>query len=157
MASNDGAATSQGEGLASSRPFLPGSVSLIEDLDTRVMVVLRDGRHLIGTLRSLDQFSNLVLEETVERHIVGNKFSDIYLGLYVVRGESLVLLGGMVCLECLCSLAYLFAGALHTNFVISFCLIPMHCDLPRISTRLLLCHFTRTFFEIFLGSRRGDH
>ena len=28
--------------------FLPGSASLIEQLDHRVMIVLRDGRHLIG-------------------------------------------------------------------------------------------------------------
>ena len=75
------------------KPFLPGASSLIEQLDTRVLVILRDGRHLLGTLRSLDQFSNLVLEDTYERHIAGTKYADIYLGLYIVRGDSLVLLG----------------------------------------------------------------
>ena len=75
------------------KSFLPGASSLIEQLDTKVLVILRDGRHLLGTLRSLDQFSNLVLEDTYERHICGNKYADIYLGLYIVRGDSLVLLG----------------------------------------------------------------
>ncbi len=28
--------------------FLPGSASLVEQLDRRIMVVLRDGRHLVG-------------------------------------------------------------------------------------------------------------
>jgi hypothetical protein len=28
--------------------YLPGSSSLVEELDTRIMVVLRDGRHLVG-------------------------------------------------------------------------------------------------------------
>ena len=79
--------------MATAKPFLPGASSLIEQLDTRVLVILRDGRHLLGTLRSLDQFSNLVLEDTYERHIAGTKYADIYLGLYIVRGDSLVLLG----------------------------------------------------------------
>ena len=73
------------------RAFLPGAVSLIEQLDTRVLVILRDGRHLVGTLRSLDQFSNLVLEDSLERHVVENKYADIYLGLYMpgrVRGDG---------------------------------------------------------------------
>ena len=28
--------------------FLPGSASLVEQLDRRLMIVLRDGRHLVG-------------------------------------------------------------------------------------------------------------
>lgn len=28
--------------------YLPGSSSLVEELDARVLVVLRDGRHLLG-------------------------------------------------------------------------------------------------------------
>lgn len=75
------------------RPFLPGSASLIEQLDTRVLIVLREGRHLVGVLRSVDQFSNIVLEDTYERHITGNKYADRFLGLYLVKGESLVLVG----------------------------------------------------------------
>jgi len=56
-------------------------------------VVLRDGRHLVGTMRSFDQFSNFVLEDTFERHVAGDKYGDIPLGLYIIRGENVVLLG----------------------------------------------------------------
>ena len=58
------------------------------------------------TLSSYDQFSNLVLEDTVERrHVVIPKdpssasfssavyYSDVPLGLYVVRGDSVVIMG----------------------------------------------------------------
>ncbi len=47
--------------------YLPGAASIVEQLDTRIMIVLRDGRNLIGTLRSFDNFLNFVLEDTVER------------------------------------------------------------------------------------------
>ena len=35
--------------------FLPGTASLIESLDRKVTVVLRDGRNLVGIFRSFDQ------------------------------------------------------------------------------------------------------
>mmetsp|Transcript_62485 Transcript_62485/g.152122 ORF Transcript_62485/g.152122 Transcript_62485/m.152122 type:complete len:264 (+) Transcript_62485:213-1004(+) len=79
--------------------YLPGSSSLVEDLDQRIMVVLRDGRHLLGTFRSFDQFSNMVLDDACERkmHVDLSDgityYADIPLGLYVVRGDSVVLLG----------------------------------------------------------------
>ncbi|KAG8463341.1 hypothetical protein KFE25_004852 [Diacronema lutheri] len=76
-----------------SQGFFPGTASLVEDIDKRLLVVLRDGRKIIGTLRSFDQFSNIVLETTVERIIVSGQFADLPLGLYVVRGENIVLLG----------------------------------------------------------------
>ena len=97
-------------GMAS---FLPGTSSLVEQLDSeysagnvsvsdaycaaeRILVVLRDGRHLVGTLRCFDQLGNFVLEDTFERHVVDDKFGDIPLGLYIVRGDNVVLLGEIV-------------------------------------------------------------
>lgn len=50
---------------------------------------------ILGVLRSFDQFANLVLDEAVERIIVGEMFADIPLGIYLVRGENLVLMGQM--------------------------------------------------------------
>ena len=47
--------------------YMPGAASLIEQLDKRVMIILRDGRHLVGKLRSFDHFMNMILEETCER------------------------------------------------------------------------------------------
>ncbi len=73
--------------------YLPGAASLFEQLDKQVMVVLRDGRNLVGVLRSFDQYSNMVLEDTYERHVVQGKYGDLPLGLYLVRGDSMVMLG----------------------------------------------------------------
>lgn len=47
--------------------YLPGAASLLEQLDKRVMVILRDGRHLVGILRNFDHFLNITLEDSVER------------------------------------------------------------------------------------------
>jgi len=54
---------------------------------------LRDGRTLIGLLRSIDQFANLVLHRTVERIHVGKQYGDISRGIFLIRGENVVLLG----------------------------------------------------------------
>ena len=70
----------------------PGT-ALVEELDKRLLVQLRDGRKIVGVLRSFDQFANLVLEAAVERVVVGQQFAETPLGLYVVRGENVVLLG----------------------------------------------------------------
>lgn len=72
---------------------LPGTATLIEDLDKKVIVVLRDGRTLIGILRSVDQFANLVLHRTIERIHVGKEYGDIPRGVFIVRGENVALLG----------------------------------------------------------------
>ncbi|XP_010876651.1 U6 snRNA-associated Sm-like protein LSm1 isoform X2 [Esox lucius] len=73
--------------------YMPGTASLIEDIDKKHLVLLRDGRTLIGFLRSIDQFANLVLQQTVERIHVGKKYGDLPRGIFIVRGENVVLLG----------------------------------------------------------------
>lgn len=62
----------------------------------KLMVLLRDGRTLIGYLRSVDQFANLVLHRTIERIHVGKEYGDIPRGVFIVRGENVVLLGEIV-------------------------------------------------------------
>ncbi|KAF4125893.1 U6 snRNA-associated Sm-like protein LSm1 [Geosmithia morbida] len=69
------------------------------------MLSLRDGRKLIGVLRSWDQFANLVLQSTTERIFVPRPnpdpsdglplgyFADIPHGVFLVRGENVLLLG----------------------------------------------------------------
>ncbi|KMZ64496.1 Small nuclear ribonucleoprotein LSM1 [Zostera marina] len=69
------------------------STSLASYLDKKLLVLLRDGRKLMGTLRSFDQYANAVIEGACERIIVGELFCDIPLGLYVIRGENVVLIG----------------------------------------------------------------
>ncbi|KAF9229329.1 Sm-like ribonucleoprotein [Gyrodon lividus] len=69
------------------------SGSLVDCVDRKMLVVLRDGRKLHGVLRSYDQFANLVLEDTVERIYHGNAFAEHWHGLFLIRGENVVLLG----------------------------------------------------------------
>lgn len=69
------------------------STSLASYLDKKLLVLLRDGRKLMGILRSFDQFANAVLEGACERVIVGDLYCDIPLGLYIIRGENVVLIG----------------------------------------------------------------
>ncbi|XP_015420715.1 PREDICTED: U6 snRNA-associated Sm-like protein LSm1 isoform X2 [Myotis davidii] len=45
--------------------YMPGTASLIEDIDKKHLVLLRDGRTLIGFLRSIDQFDKKVEIEDV--------------------------------------------------------------------------------------------
>lgn len=72
---------------------LPGAASLYEQLDKLILVCLRDGRNFLGYLRSFDQYANLILDKTVERLTVEDSFADIPLGLFIVRGENVMLLG----------------------------------------------------------------
>ncbi|ENN72365.1 U6 snRNA-associated Sm-like protein LSm1 [Dendroctonus ponderosae] len=72
---------------------LEGTAHLLDELDKKLMVLLRDGRTLIGYLRSVDQFANLVLHKTIERIHVGKEYGDIPRGIFIVRGENVVLLG----------------------------------------------------------------
>ena len=73
--------------------FLPGSASLVDMIDTKLYISLRDGRHWFGYLRSYDQFANLVLMDTQERIYDSNKVFIKEIGLQIVRGENVVLIG----------------------------------------------------------------
>lgn len=72
---------------------LPGAASLHEQLDKEIVVCLRDGRNFKGCLRSFDQYANLVLDRTVERLMVDGTYAEVPLGIFVVRGENVMLLG----------------------------------------------------------------
>ncbi|EIE84618.1 hypothetical protein RO3G_09328 [Rhizopus delemar RA 99-880] len=74
-------------------PLFTTSTGLIDSIDKKLMVVLRDGRKLIGILRSFDQFANLVLQDTIERIYVRGCYGDIPRGVFLIRGENVVLLG----------------------------------------------------------------
>ncbi|KAL2939437.1 Sm-like protein LSM1B, partial [Bienertia sinuspersici] len=56
----------------------------------KLLVLLRDGRKLLGTLRSFDQFG------ACDRVIVGDLYCDIPLGLYTICGENVILIGELV-------------------------------------------------------------
>jgi len=77
----------------SSDEFFGGVTSLSEQLDKVVLLVLRDGKHLIGRLTSYDNFGSLVLENSSERKFAGGKYCDVEQGLFLVRGENITLIG----------------------------------------------------------------
>ncbi|CAO1624365.1 unnamed protein product [Sympodiomycopsis kandeliae] len=69
------------------------SGALVDCVDKKMMVILRDGKKLIGVMRSYDQFANLVFQDTVERVFVDEKFVDVPRGIFLIRGENVVMLG----------------------------------------------------------------
>ncbi|PQK16872.1 hypothetical protein BB8028_0007g00730 [Beauveria bassiana] len=98
------------------------AAQLLDLTDKKLMVVLRDGRKLVGVLRSWDQFANIVLQSTTERIFAlqppspppteaadsettaaatattttpRGLYADIFHGIFLVRGENVLLLGEM--------------------------------------------------------------
>ncbi|KAI9638738.1 uncharacterized protein MKK02DRAFT_14584, partial [Dioszegia hungarica] len=69
------------------------SGSLVDLVDKKVLVILRDGRKLIGVFRSYDQFANFLIDSTVERLHHKQDFADRDLGVLLIRGENVVALG----------------------------------------------------------------
>ena len=51
--------------------------------------------------------ANLVLQDTIERIHVGNEYGDIQRGIFLVRGENIVLLGEIVSRPQTCLILYL--------------------------------------------------
>ncbi|GMH94140.1 hypothetical protein TrVE_jg12618 [Triparma verrucosa] len=75
--------------------FLPGASSLLTSLDKSILIILRDSSHLIGILRSYDQFSNVVVSDCVRRRFIVSKnvYTEEKRGLEVVRGDTIIMLG----------------------------------------------------------------
>lgn len=78
-----------------------------------MVVSLRDGRKFFGVLRSFDQFGifwfffnlflrficfqgNLLLTDVYERYYVDLEYGEEYRGVYLIRGENVVLVGELV-------------------------------------------------------------
>ena len=85
---------SGGGSLGTEDVFFGGVSSLAEHLDSTILLVLRDGRLLLGTLSSYDQYGSIVLEKARERLSAGGKYADIDMNcLYMIRGENIMLMG----------------------------------------------------------------
>ncbi|KAL8707126.1 MAG: hypothetical protein Q9220_007789 [cf. Caloplaca sp. 1 TL-2023] len=69
------------------------AAQLLDLTDKKLVLVLRDGRKIIGVLRSWDQFANLVLQETIERIFIEDIYADVARGIFLVRGENVLMLG----------------------------------------------------------------
>ncbi|CAI4212548.1 unnamed protein product [Parascedosporium putredinis] len=64
------------------------AAQLLDLTDKKLMVALRDGRKLIGVLRSWDQFGGRYGAARRE-----GLYADIPRGIFLVRGENVLLLG----------------------------------------------------------------
>ena len=72
---------------------IPGTASLADCVDKCILVHLRDGKKLLGILRSYDQFANLVLHNALERfYLADGRFAEVERGFYLIRGESVVMI-----------------------------------------------------------------
>ncbi|KAK8134675.1 small nuclear ribonucleoprotein (LSM1) [Apiospora sp. TS-2023a] len=80
------------------------AAQLLDLTDKKLLICLRDGRKLTGILRSWDQFANIVLQSTIERIYaplpdateaspVKGYYADKPHGIFLVRGENVLLLG----------------------------------------------------------------
>ena len=77
------------------------AAAIVGSVDRKIFVLLRDGRNLFGILRTFDQFANLVLQDTFERiYLDGDEndgqpkqFGEEYRGVFMVRGENVVMMG----------------------------------------------------------------
>lgn len=76
------------------------AAAIVGSVDRKIFVLLRDGRSVFGILRTFDQFANLVLQDTWERIYLPpasqggrERFAEVSRGVFMVRGENVVMLG----------------------------------------------------------------
>ncbi|EPQ52130.1 LSM-domain-containing protein [Gloeophyllum trabeum ATCC 11539] len=63
-------------------------------VDRLVLLVLQDGRAIVGTMVGFDQKSNVVLSDSKERvYSADEGVEEIPLGLYLVKGDQIILIG----------------------------------------------------------------
>ncbi|KIY47534.1 Sm-like ribonucleo protein [Fistulina hepatica ATCC 64428] len=63
-------------------------------VDRRVLLVLQDGRAIVGIMAGYDQKSNVVLSDSKERvYSMEEGVEEIPLGLYLVKGDMITLIG----------------------------------------------------------------
>ncbi|KAK7686031.1 hypothetical protein QCA50_010842 [Cerrena zonata] len=68
--------------------------SLQSFVDHRVLLILQDGRAIVGVMAGFDQKSNVVLSDSKERvYSTEEGVEEIPLGLYLVKGDQIVLIG----------------------------------------------------------------
>ncbi|KAI0739548.1 Sm-like ribonucleoprotein [Daedaleopsis nitida] len=62
-------------------------------VDHRTLLILQDGRAIVGVMAGYDQKSNVVLSDSKERvYSMEEGVEEIPLGLYLVKGDQIVLI-----------------------------------------------------------------
>eukprot|EP01115_Flamella_aegyptia_P005022 TRINITY_DN21352_c0_g1_i1.p1 TRINITY_DN21352_c0_g1~~TRINITY_DN21352_c0_g1_i1.p1 ORF type:complete len:104 (-),score=6.58 TRINITY_DN21352_c0_g1_i1:9-287(-) len=73
------------------------SKELASFIDQKVSVLTNDGRVIIGTLRGIDQSTNLIIEECFEKIFKTDEPVGIeHRGLYIARGDNVAVVGDYV-------------------------------------------------------------
>ncbi|KAJ2772699.1 U6 snRNA-associated Sm-like protein, partial [Coemansia nantahalensis] len=63
-------------------------------IDRKVLVVMNDGRVIVGTLCGLDQTTNIIVRGCQERVFSEDEGVEVVdLGLYLVRGDNISVVG----------------------------------------------------------------
>ncbi|KDQ21064.1 hypothetical protein BOTBODRAFT_125003 [Botryobasidium botryosum FD-172 SS1] len=63
-------------------------------VDRRVLLILQDGRTIVGMLAGFDQRSSVVLSNSTERiYSADEGVEEVPLGLYLVKGDMIMLVG----------------------------------------------------------------
>lgn len=67
---------------------------MTEFKDKMVSIITCDGRNIVGTLKGLDQQTNVVLEDCHERvYQEASGVEQEVLGLYIIRGQNVGIIG----------------------------------------------------------------
>ncbi|ORX72421.1 hypothetical protein DL89DRAFT_221148 [Linderina pennispora] len=67
---------------------------LMSYVDRRVSVIMNDGRLVVGTLRGLDQMTNIIMQACQERIFSEDDGVEVVnLGLYLIRGDNIAVVG----------------------------------------------------------------
>ncbi|EOB13935.1 U6 snRNA-associated Sm-like protein LSm1 [Nosema bombycis CQ1] len=66
-------------------------------LEKHVVVMLKDGRSYYGIFKSFDQYNSITLNYAIERIFDGEEYGEKFLGLFVIRGDVVMLVGISKC------------------------------------------------------------
>ncbi|KAF9763591.1 putative U6 snRNA-associated Sm-like protein LSm1 [Nosema granulosis] len=66
-------------------------------LEKHVVVMLKDNRSFYGIFKSFDQYNSITLNFAIERIFDGNEYGEKFHGLFVIRGDTVVLVGTSLC------------------------------------------------------------
>ncbi|KAG6838626.1 hypothetical protein H0H87_002672 [Tephrocybe sp. NHM501043] len=71
-------------------------------VDRRVLLILQDGRTIVGTMAGYDQKSNVVLADCKERvYSLDEPVEEVPLGLYLVKGDMVYVLNTRISIHML--------------------------------------------------------
>jgi len=71
------------------------SAQLLELVDKKVNVCLRDDKFIQGVMRSYDNYGNIVVKDSTEKIYshAQKLFADVPRGLFIIRGENIAMIG----------------------------------------------------------------